>query len=135
MTKCNRFDRALNGVAGKQVVADGIPKWLDKFFFTDILRKDYNLFKVVSFNIAPANIKGENYASVMLRVTMKVENNVDGLAEKTYVAKVNHQNAMSKEMMAAFNVFPKEIEMYTSIVPAFEKIYADVGANISFGPR
>lgn len=107
---------------------------MNKFFFRDILLKEGQAFKIVTFNIGAGNAKGENYASVMLRANMKVETS-EGLVSKEYVVKVNHQSEMSEEMLEMFNVFPKEIEMYTEIVPAFQRIFSEIEPNMIFGPR
>lgn len=112
----------------------GLPKWLDKFYFNDILRKDYGQSKIVRFNVAPANGKGENYASLMYRVKLTVETKEAGITHPNFIVKVNHAG-MAQEMMALFNVFPKEIEMYVDYLPKFEQLYKDVGETIRFGPR
>lgn len=113
----------------------GPPAWLDKFYFYDILRKYDNTFRVVTFQIAPANKKGENYASVMYRVKIKVETSGGGLKDRDFVLKINPSTGMSAEMMEAFNVFPKEIEMYNTMIPTFEALYRAVGETVQFGPR
>ncbi|XP_058065104.1 uncharacterized protein LOC131214790, partial [Anopheles bellator] len=38
-------------------------------------------------------------------------------------------------MITAMNVFPKEIAVYTDILPAFERLYRDAGVEVAFGPR
>lgn len=111
------------------------PKWLNKFFFSDILRKDYESFKVVNYKIEPAIGKGENYVAVMYRVKMAVENNVNGLETRSLIVKVDQEQGPSAELMKEFNVFPKEIEMYNEIIPAFEKMYKAVGEDVQFGPK
>ena len=111
------------------------PKWMDRFFFSDILRKEYDLFKVITYTVEPANKKGENYASMLYRVKMNVENSATGLETKSFIAKVAHNTGMSKEMSKIFNLFPKETEMYDVIIPNFEKMYKDVGEDVTFGPR
>lgn len=124
----------LSFVMGKDTPA-GYPAWVDKFYFNDILRKDYGTFKVVRFNVEPLNAKGENYASLMFRVKLTVENSDTGLAHRNFVVKANLQAGMAQEMIGAFNVFPKEIEMYTDILPKFEALFKAVQKDVQFGPR
>ncbi|XP_059620938.1 uncharacterized protein LOC132264676 [Phlebotomus argentipes] len=112
----------------------GNPKWLNKFFFNDILRKEFESFKVIRVGIAPATGKGENYASVMYRVKLQVENKEKHVVQRNYIVKALPDLGVSQDMIKQFNVFPKEIEMYDNILPAFEKMYEDVGVKIRFGP-
>lgn len=115
----------------------GYPAWVDKFYFNDILRKDYDQFKVVRFNVENLNAKGENYASLMFCVKLTVETNNSGLVHRNFVVKASIQapEGVSPEMMEAFNVFPKEIHMYTEILPKFERLFAEIGETIAFGPK
>lgn len=113
----------------------GFPTWVDKFYFNDILRKEYDQFKVVRFNVEHLNGKGENYASLMFRVKLTVENTKTGLSEKSYVVKAVLQSGMAPEIMEIFNVFPKEIQMYTEFLPKFEEMYKAVGETVRFGPK
>lgn len=113
----------------------GYPTWVDKFYFNDILRKEYDQFKVVRFNVEHLNGKGENYASLMFRVKLTVENTKTGLSAKSYVVKAVLQSGMAPEIMEIFNVFPKEIQMYTEFLPKFEEMFEAVGETVRFGPK
>ncbi|XP_055688311.1 uncharacterized protein LOC129792918 [Lutzomyia longipalpis] len=110
------------------------PKWLNKFFFQDMLRNEFDTFRVIRVSIAPATGKGENYASVMYRVKLQIENKEKNIVQKNFIVKTIPDLGIHQEMLKQFNVFPKEIEMYSVIIPAFEKMYADVGVKINFGP-
>lgn len=111
----------------------GYPAWVDKFYFSDILRKDYSQFKVVRFNVAPLNGKGENYASLMFRVKITVENTETGLAHRNFVVKASLPNSL--DLGSAFDVFPKEIQMYNEVLPQFVAMYRAVGETVRFGPK
>lgn len=39
------------------------------------------------------------------------------------------------ELVNKLSLFPKEMEMYQKYLPAFEKLYKDVGWNIQLGPK
>lgn len=109
---------------------------MDKFYFYDILRKDHKSFRVVTFNIGPANKKGENYASAMFRVRIKIETSDNGrIQDCDYVVKVNPDKGAGGDFTEMINVFPKEIQMYDTIIPAFEDLYRKVGEPVQFGPR
>lgn len=113
----------------------GYPTWVDKFYFNDILRKDYSQFKVVVFNVGPVTAKGENYASSMFRVKMTVES-PSGLVERKFIVKspLATFGEMDPALKAAFNVFPKEIQMYMEVLPKFQALYKKVGEEVTFGP-
>lgn len=38
------------------------------------------------------------------------------------------------EMIASMGLFPKEMEMYEQVIPAFESIFKEVGEDVRFGP-
>lgn len=116
-------------------VPAGYPKWVDKFYFSDILRKDYSSCKVIRFNVSPLNGKGENYASSMYRVKLSVESGEAGLVHRNFVVKANLQTTMDPAIASIFNVFPKEIQMYTDILPQFEGIFESVSEKVQFGPK
>lgn len=111
----------------------GYPTWVDKFYFNDILRKDYGQFKIVRFNVAPLNAKGENYASLMYRVKMTVEQE-GGLAHRNFVVKSRLVSEMPAGLEEALNVFPKEIQMYTEVLPQFVAMFKEAGEAVRFGP-
>lgn len=113
----------------------GYPKWLDKFYFLDLLRKDYSSVKIFKFSVGPANGKGENYASQMYRVKLSLETNQAGLVNRNFMVKVNHDSGPAAEMMQLINFFPKEIEMYTSFYPKFESMYKAVGETVRLGAK
>lgn len=111
------------------------PSWLNKAFFTNIVRQDYTTCKIVGFSVNPANPKGENYASVLYRVKARVENDKNGLAQRSFIVKVNHDAGQATQLASDLSVFPKEIEMYTEILPQFEKYFAAIGEPTKVGPR
>lgn len=114
----------------------GYPTWVDKFYFSDLLRKDYSQFKIVRFNVEPLNAKGENYASLMYRVKLTFENSETGLAHRNFVVKTNLlMDGVDAKLMEAFNVFPKEIQMYNEVIPEFEALYKNIGESVQIGPK
>lgn len=113
----------------------GYPSWVDRFYFNDILRKKYSQFKVVRFNVAPLHGKGENYASQMFRVKLTVENPDTGLDHPDFVVKTCLETEMPPEVKELFNVFPKEIQMYTEVLPTFVQMFKAIGETVRFGPK
>lgn len=111
------------------------PSWLTKALFYDIVRKDYTTCKIIGFSVNSSSGKGENYASVLYRVSVRVENDTNGIAQRGFMVKVNYATGFGVEMARILNVFPKEIQMYQAILPAFEKYYAEVGEKLKIGPK
>lgn len=101
----------------------------------DLLRKDYSTFKIFKFSVGPATGKGDNYASLIFRVKLSIEANNSGLVNRSFIVKVNHDSGLAAEMMKEVNFFPKEIEMYNSILPKFESMYRNVGEKVKLGAR
>ncbi|KAH8383447.1 hypothetical protein KR009_008708, partial [Drosophila setifemur] len=55
------------------------------------------------------------------------------IKEFSYIVKVNIQ--VEAINFSDFNLFPKEIEMYSKYLPAFEQIYNDSGVPVTFGAK
>lgn len=74
---------------------------------------------------------GDNYLAKMYRVDvdLKVEN---GVKQESYVIK-SLENL--NPMVSAFGIVDTEKEIYSDVLPAFNKIWADVGKSIKFGPK
>lgn len=110
------------------------PKWLNKSFFTDIVRRDYNTCKIIGFGVDVASGNGENYCSILYRVKVKVENDTNGIAHRSFMVKLNHETGCGVELARIMNVFPKEVAMYNELLPAFEQYYSLSGDNLKIGP-
>lgn len=108
---------------------------MDKFYFVDLLRKDYSSFKIFKFSVGPANAKGENYASQMFRVKVSIETNQPGLVNRSFMVKVNHTSGPAVAFLKLIDFFPKEIEMYSTYLPKFESMYKAIGEEIQMGAR
>jgi len=54
--------------------SDLVPKWLNQTQFEELLAADVDQFsKIVGFRVKPAMAPGENYATLMLRISIDVE--------------------------------------------------------------
>ncbi|XP_065371975.1 uncharacterized protein LOC135963898 [Calliphora vicina] len=113
-----------------------IPKWIEPKLFEKLLEdnvENYNSIK--EFIVKPGIAAGENYATVMLKVEIEVELKDLSTKSQSFMLKVNHDNEQLLEMMKGHDVFDMEKSMYDEIVPAFEKLYADVGVEVNFGAK
>lgn len=118
-----------------------VPNWLSNSFFREIIQEecDSENVEVVDLKVEPANNKGENFSSIMLRAEIKATIGFDankneyGLS-RSYIVKLDPVG-LTRDVMNKFSVFPKEIEMYTKILPALSQLYQDIGEEIIFSPR
>lgn len=111
------------------------PEWLNKALFKGIVGGHYTHSKIVGFSVKGASGNGENFCSVLYRVSIKVENNTDGFAQHCFMVKVNHETDVGIRVAKMLQVFPKEIRMYKELLPAFEKYFAVIGETLQIGPK
>lgn len=111
------------------------PFWMNKSLFKDIVAKDYNSSRIVGFGVKVASANGENYCSVLYRINVKVENDRNGLDQRSYMVKVNPESGFGVHMAKALQLFPKEITMYKELLPTFEKYFEAIGENLRIGPK
>ncbi|KAH8383454.1 hypothetical protein KR009_008707, partial [Drosophila setifemur] len=113
-----------------------VPEWLNESQFEQLLAANVADFsKIVGFRVKPAMAPGENYATIMLRVSIDVE-----LTDKTtklfsYMMKVPHKSPQMDQMLALANFFNSENAAYTELLPQFEKLYKSKGMDITFAPK
>lgn len=119
-------------VSGDKTLNPGYPLWLNKEFFADIMKNEGAEIKRLS--LEPANQKGENYSSIMLRANLRLLNIDQSEQGRSYIVKLDPVGK-TQDIMNQFNVFPKEIEMYQSLLPYFEALYSNVGVDIKLSPR
>lgn len=107
---------------------DDKPTWLTQAYLRDLLHisEDFELTR-----LEYACAKGENFASKIYRVTLMFEDD----HEKSIVVKSRPtENGFGGEFVEKFNVFPKEMTMY-SIIEELENIYKVNGYDIKFAPK
>ncbi|KAI8118174.1 hypothetical protein CVS40_10086 [Lucilia cuprina] len=113
-----------------------VPKWIEAKLFENLLQQNIENFKnIKEFIVKPGAAVGENYATVMLKVEIEVELKDLSTKSLSFMLKVNHDNEQIREMMKGHDIFDIEKCMYDDIVPAFEKLYADVGVKVNFGAK
>ncbi|ALC45502.1 CG6834, partial [Drosophila busckii] len=113
-----------------------VPKWIDETHFVDILRESLPQFsKIQSFHIKPAMCAGENYATLMLRVSIDAELTDKTIKPVSYMMKVPHDTPTMQQMLEVANFFDIENAAYMDLVPRFEQLYKDKGIDVTFGPR
>ncbi|KAH8355535.1 hypothetical protein KR200_002752 [Drosophila serrata] len=112
------------------------PEWLNETQFEELLTANVDKFsKIVGFRVKPAMAPGENYATLMLRISIDVE-----LTDKTtktvaFMMKVPHKTPQMEQMLAMANFFNTENAAYTEILPKLEALYKSKGLDITFAPN
>lgn len=115
--------------------ASSHPFWMNKSLFKDFVSQEYPNGRIVSFSVKPASGKGENFASVLYRINMRIENEKSGLAQRSFMIKVNHESGFGVQMAKMLQLFPKEIKMYKELLPTFEGYFEAIGENLRIGPK
>ncbi|XP_073842669.1 uncharacterized protein [Musca autumnalis] len=112
------------------------PEWLTAELFRELLEKDFpNFHKVSQFHIKPAVAAGENYMTVLLRVTIKVEMSDSSINTASFMVKVQPHVERLQVMIKEWQIFRKERTAYTKYIPKFEQYYADAGCPLKIAPR
>lgn len=113
-------------------------KYLNKNFFQKVIKNhlnhNANSYKIKKIEINPATKSGDNYLSIMFRVSVTIEVNEEEQI-LSYIVKALMYADQFKELVDGFSAFPKEIEVLSELLPAFEKIWEDAGEEVSFGPK
>lgn len=118
-------------------VPTGYPNWVDRVYLTDILRKEFpNNYNIIDLHIEDLNEKGENFASVMFRVKVAMENENSEISHLHLVVKAGHSTEKAKQFFSVFNAFSKEIDMYKEILPKLESTIHAIGeTTLRFSPK
>eukprot|EP00099_Drosophila_melanogaster_P022588 NP_650103.1 uncharacterized protein Dmel_CG6830 [Drosophila melanogaster] len=116
--------------------SDLVPKWLNQTQFEELLAADVDQFsKIVGFRVKPAMAPGENYATLMLRISIDVELTDKSTKLVSFMMKVPHDTPQMEQMMSMANFFTSENAAYTEILPKMEELYKAKGLDIKFAPR
>ncbi|EDW15818.1 uncharacterized protein Dmoj_GI22570 [Drosophila mojavensis] len=113
-----------------------IPEWITENYFKTVLEKDEpDHVKVLKFTPVAAIPPGENFTSIMLRIYIDLEMNDGSTKTKTYVFKTMLPNEQGGSDIDALGLFPKELTMYKTYLPAFEALYKAAGEDIQIAPK
>ncbi|XP_017083897.1 uncharacterized protein LOC108116478 [Drosophila eugracilis] len=113
-----------------------VPKWLHETQFVELLTANVDQFsKIVDFRVKPAMSPGENYATLMLRISIDVELIDKSKKLVSFMMKVPHDTPQMEQMMSIANFFTSENAAYIDILPKLEELYKAKGVDITFAPR
>ncbi|XP_039493503.1 uncharacterized protein LOC120453048 [Drosophila santomea] len=112
------------------------PDWLNETQFEALLTANVDQFsKIVGFRVKPAMAPGENYATLMLRISIDVELTDKSTKLASFMMKVPHNTPEMEQMLAMANFFNSENEMYSDILPKLEELYQAKGLDVTFAPK
>lgn len=118
---------------------ENVNEWLDEKIFLKVIENHLDLkddeIKILSIDTRPATKPGDNYMAVLLRSKLEVEKKNGEKLSLSYIVKCLLSSVYNKDMVSGYGAFPKEKKMYSELIPAFEKLYADAGVSVTLGPK
>ncbi|XP_058978547.1 uncharacterized protein LOC131802377 [Musca domestica] len=107
------------------------PSWINQEFLEKVLTQYENNVdvEVVQFDLSPASMKGDHYASIMFRckVQYRFDKNASVKHKSMIIKTLPMEEGFKREMLMESNLFETEIDMYAETLPKIEKILADCG--------
>lgn len=120
----------------KEVEMENIPEWLTEELFREFLEQDFpNFTKISKFSVKPAVAAGENYMTIMLRVTITVDMSDSSSNTTSYMVKIKPSVEKFQIMIKEWQIFLKEHSTYSKYIPIFEQYYQRVGRKVQLAPR
>ncbi|XP_055855055.1 uncharacterized protein LOC129918493 [Episyrphus balteatus] len=115
------------------------PVWLTKDFLQEKLRiyfKDPSL-EVISMNLTPAIPKGENYASVMTRVSVEyIPKSSREPRTGSYIVKSSFEgDDIACELMKPYDIYNREMIIYQEIIPKLNALLNEIGDTDKMFPE
>uniref|UniRef100_A0A1Y9IVY6 CHK kinase-like domain-containing protein n=1 Tax=Anopheles minimus TaxID=112268 RepID=A0A1Y9IVY6_9DIPT len=118
-----------------------VPEWMTNEYFVDAIAVKLELpptaFTITDLDVRKATEAGDNYASILYRVRVSVRvHDGDKQMDVSLIVKALPKLGLSDEMIKMMNLFPKEMAMYTDILPVMEGMYHARGrTGVAFGPQ
>lgn len=95
------------------------------------LRNSDSDSRIVALSSAPLTAPGENYGSVMLAVELTLEDTKSGKRRTVHAAvKMVPRNKLIQKLFIPEITFPKEIEMYRTVIPTFQRMQRKYGVKL-----
>ncbi|GLH00626.1 Uncharacterized protein GBIM_06952 [Gryllus bimaculatus] len=125
---------------GTNDTSDALPDWVDHEFVAGILaREEGRPVTVHKVKVARAVGKGDNYASLLLRVGVDYDlQDAPEESPKTtsLIVKTLPAGDVMQQFVMESGIFPRERKMYTSTIPALEAILNEkTSEKVVFAPR
>lgn len=110
--------------------------WIDERFLEAILSRETSSHVTINrFELQPAIAEGENFSSQLIRAVIDYEygdENDDRLSRsQSMIIKAS----LGEKMVRSRDVFTKEMEIYSKIIPTIERLFRDYSLDVHFGPK
>jgi len=114
------------------------PTWMDREFIETVMKhtKNGDFNAVIDFNIGPATVKGDHYASVMFRAVVRYMDRSNSKQEISLIIKTMPEVEGAKmDLLNESPIFEVEIEMFRDIIPKFHELLRSIGDDTILGAK
>ncbi|XP_059219147.1 uncharacterized protein LOC106088263 [Stomoxys calcitrans] len=116
------------------------PTWIDSTFLENALTKYGNnkTVEIIKFDLSPATMKGDHYASVMFRCKLEYRcPETSSHIHKSLIIKTipDDEKNIKYKFLTEGTIFETEISMYAEVIPKIEKILAECGEPTKLAPN
>ncbi|XP_037922330.1 uncharacterized protein LOC119658735 isoform X3 [Hermetia illucens] len=108
---------------------------INKDLFVDVLEKQFAKCTLKKFESVKSSEGCENYMSLMFRVNIDMEKEDGTPTTAKFIVKVMPPNDPSAEFKKNLQVYSKEVEMYTKVIPKFQEIFHENNIEVEFAPK
>ncbi|XP_055377041.1 uncharacterized protein LOC129609161 [Condylostylus longicornis] len=108
------------------------PTWINGEFFETVLKtaKKGDIEKIINYNISPATLKGDHFASIMFRGVVQYLDKSNTKQEISLIIKTMPEiEGNKKDILSDSTIFEVEIDMFRDVIPKFEEMLKSVGDN------
>lgn len=111
--------------------------WISSNFVQSIIEKSERNNNVVlkSFNAKQCFNEGENFSSHMISMKVVFENGIEDEKQRDFLLKIAIQTEEFAKICKECLIFEREIEAYTKVLPAVEKLLESIGVGGQIAPR
>lgn len=90
---------------------------------------------VLSISFEPASGIGDGYCGILLRVFVEFESKTDKTdlqrkTKKSFILKTNIWDDLSAKTLKRYNIVPKELTTYESVLPAIKVLLQEIGVTL-----
>lgn len=121
-----------------QSVLESFP-WINLKFVQQLIDnyEQHTNTSIKSFDAKFAFKNGENFSShmVALSVVYINQHNDDGENQKDFIVKISIQTEDYAKVCKECQIYEREIEAYTKVLPAVEKCFNSIGISGQIAPR
>lgn len=115
------------------------PEWLTKEFLTKKLQKYYKdpYLQIINMTVCPATAKGENYASIMNRVSLQYKMRGDREPRLgSYIVKSSFEgDEFATEKIKPYDIYNREMDIYQKIIPKLNALLQEIGDSDKMFPE